>query len=141
MGHLQMASLIVITVPKVCLTFCHRDESISAPVAKDKNFCLTEVNGCISLNRNHAYYYQGVGQNVLSSRHELQIFVCDIEYCDFCMAPFLGMRSLQFILKESQEMMHSGRMDVYQKQKRFSRLASYFLNYWVTATHYPSNIH
>ena len=60
--------------------YCHRDESISAAVAKDKNFCLIEVNGQISLDHDHAYYYQV----------QTQIFVCDVDYCDFCVCTFSG---------------------------------------------------
>jgi len=97
-------------VPEIKGPFCHRDESTSAAVAKDKKFCLTEVNGHISLNCNHAYYYQV----------QTQIFVCDIEYCISVSAPSLGMRSLHFVLKESQKMMHSERMNLYQNQKLYS---------------------
>ena len=60
--------------------FCHRDESIAAAITSDKNFCLTEVDGQISLDHCHAYYYQV----------QTQIFVCDIEYCDFCVCTFSG---------------------------------------------------
>ena len=58
-------------------SFCHRDENMEA-VAQDKRSCLTTFGGNISLNRDHAYYYQ-----VLT-----QILVCDVEYGDFCICTF-----------------------------------------------------
>jgi len=60
--------------------FCHRDESIAAAITSDKNFCLTEVDGKISLDHYHAYYYQV----------QTQMFICDVEYCDFCVCTFSG---------------------------------------------------
>ena len=60
--------------------FCHHDESIAAASTSDKNFCLSEVDGQISLDHCHAYYYQV----------QTQIFVCDVEYCDFCVCTFYG---------------------------------------------------
>ena len=54
--------------------FYHHDESISAVNISDKNSCLSEVDGQISLDHCHAYYYQV----------QTQIFVCDVEYCDLC---------------------------------------------------------
>ena len=60
--------------------FCHRGESIAAAITSDKNFCLTEVDGQISLDHCHAYYYQV----------QTQIFVCNVDYCDFCVCTFSG---------------------------------------------------
>ena len=60
--------------------FCHRDECISDAVTNDKNFCLTEADGRISLDHKHPYYYQV----------QTQIFVCDVQYCDFCVCTFSG---------------------------------------------------
>ena len=60
--------------------FCHRGESIAAAITSDKNFSLTEVDGQISLDHCHAYYYQV----------QTQIFVCNVDYCDFCVCTFSG---------------------------------------------------
>ena len=40
---------------------------------EERNFCLENVDGSISLKRNHAYYYQ----------IQLQMKICEVEYCDF----------------------------------------------------------
>ena len=44
----------------------------------DKNFCLKNNLGHIHLDTSHAYYYQV----------QTQMFVCDVEYCDFVVCTF-----------------------------------------------------
>ena len=58
---------------------CHRGEDIVNAASNDKNFCLKkDVDGSLHLDPNHAYYYQ----------IQTQLFVCDVNYCDFCVATF-----------------------------------------------------
>ena len=65
-------------VLEIKFPFCHCDEFIAAASTSDKNFCLSEVDGQISLDHCHAYYYPV----------QIQIFVCDIEYCNFSVCTF-----------------------------------------------------
>lgn len=58
--------------------YCHRDESIVSATVNDKNFCLTEDYEGLHLDHSHQYYYQV----------QMQIFVCDVTYCDFCVCTF-----------------------------------------------------
>ena len=52
--------------------------------SNDKNFCLkTDTDGALHLDPDHAYYYQ----------IQTQLFICDVNYCDFCVATFAGNRS------------------------------------------------
>jgi hypothetical protein len=60
-----------------CL-YCHREDEIEI-VAQDPKSCLmTGEDGTVSLLRSHQYFYQ-----VLT-----QIFVCDVEFGDFCVCTF-----------------------------------------------------
>ena len=58
--------------------FTHRHESIVEAVVSDSNYCLKEHEGSLQLDRKHAYYYQ----------MQTQMFVCDVNYCDFCVCTF-----------------------------------------------------
>ena len=59
--------------------YCHRGEDIVNVASNDKNFCLKkDTDGSLHLDPNHAYYYQ----------IQMQLFVCDVDYCDFCVATF-----------------------------------------------------
>lgn len=58
--------------------YCHRGEAINSAAASDKKFCLKEINGKLHLDMDHMYYYQ----------IQTQLFVCDVEYCDFCVCTF-----------------------------------------------------
>ena len=49
-----------------------KDKSINELV-EERNFCLENVDGSLSLKRNHAYYYQ----------IQLRMKICEVEYCDF----------------------------------------------------------
>jgi len=59
--------------------FCHRETSLEAAATNDSKFCLKQSNGELSLDHRHAYYYQV----------QTQLFVCDVEYADFCVCTFL----------------------------------------------------
>ena len=58
--------------------FCHRESTIQS-AAMDKTFCLKKSGENLCLDRSHAYYYQV----------QTQLFVCDVEYADFCVCTFL----------------------------------------------------
>ena len=58
--------------------YTHRNDSIEVAVFNDKNFCLEVHEDTLRLNRNHAYYYQV----------QTQMFVCNVNYCDFCVCTF-----------------------------------------------------
>ena len=58
--------------------YCHRDSSVIAAAREDPKFCLKEVNGKLTLDEKHSYYYQV----------QTQLFVCDVQYSDFCVCTF-----------------------------------------------------
>ena len=58
--------------------YCHREESIKSAAANSSNFCLVEQENSLYLDHSHAYFYQV----------QTQLFVCDVEYCDFCVCTF-----------------------------------------------------
>ena len=61
--------------------FCHRGEDVAVAASKDRKFCLQpSSDGSLRLDRSHAYYYQV----------QTQLFVSDVEYCDFCVCTFSG---------------------------------------------------
>ena len=61
--------------------FCHKGETIEDAVSLDKNFCLkSTANGKYELDVTHTYYYQV----------QTQLFVLDVDYCDFCVCTFCG---------------------------------------------------
>ena len=64
-------------VVEIKCPYCHRNESIQHSM-DDKNFCLKNNLGDIHLDTSHAYYYQV----------QTQMFVCDVEYCDFVVCTF-----------------------------------------------------
>ena len=58
--------------------YCYRNEAIEVAAA-DKKFCLkTNSDGLLCIDPEHSYYYQ----------IQCQLFVCDLEYCDFCVCTF-----------------------------------------------------
>ncbi len=58
--------------------YCHRGESIECAV-EDKKFCLQKKpDGNLQLDRSHSYYYQV----------QTQLFVGNVDYCDFCVCTF-----------------------------------------------------
>ena len=58
--------------------YCRREESIKSAAANDKHFCLIQQGSRLYLDHSHAYFYQV----------QTQLFVCDVEYCDFCVCTF-----------------------------------------------------
>ena len=58
--------------------YCHRGESIEDAASHDKNFCLKNTVNGLALDQSHAYYYQV----------QTQLFVMNVEYCDFCVCTF-----------------------------------------------------
>ena len=59
--------------------YSHRDESVESAASKDKSFCLTKDDeGSLHLDHGHSYYYQV----------QMQLFVCSVDYCDFCVCTF-----------------------------------------------------
>lgn len=66
-------------VLKLKCPYCHREETIESAATNDKKFCLKKQHdGSLLLNHDHAYYYQV----------QTQVFVCDVQYCDFCVCTF-----------------------------------------------------
>ena len=57
--------------------YVHRGETIAA-ACEDGNFCLEMHNGNPRLKVGHPYYCQV----------QTQLFVCDVDYCDFCVCTF-----------------------------------------------------
>ena len=59
--------------------YCHKGEDIEYAAAQDKKFCLRpSSDGPLHLHKAHAYFYQV----------QSQLFVCGVEYCDFCVCTF-----------------------------------------------------
>ena len=59
--------------------YCHKGEAINSAAASDtKKFCLKETDGKLHLDTDHMYYYQV----------QTQLFVCNVEYYDFCICTF-----------------------------------------------------
>lgn len=59
-------------VVEIKCPFCKRDSSVEE-AAEDKRFCLSSVDGKLSLKKDHIYYYQT----------QLQMFVTGTDYCHF----------------------------------------------------------
>ena len=65
-------------VVEIKCPFCHRNDAI-VESSDDKQFCLKkDSNNCLQLDHLHAYYYQV----------QTQIFVCEVDYCDFVVCTF-----------------------------------------------------
>ena len=58
--------------------YCHQGTDVQAVAIKDSRFCLKMVDGELQLDHTHTYYYQV----------QSQLFVCDVEYGDFCVCTF-----------------------------------------------------
>ena len=50
----------------------------TSAATNDSKFCLKQLDGELRLDHRHAYYYQV----------QTQLFVCDVEYADFCVSTF-----------------------------------------------------
>ena len=65
-------------VIEIKCSYCHNNEEIDA-VVDDPKSCLGRLpDGSVTLVKSHAYYYQV----------QMQIFVCNVEYCDFVLCTF-----------------------------------------------------
>ena len=60
--------------------YCHRENDLWTAAAQDSQFCLKASHGELHLDHNHAYYYQV----------QTQLFVCDVQYADFCVCTFMA---------------------------------------------------
>ena len=58
--------------------YSHRNESIESTASNDPSFCLKKDEDLLYLDHKHPYYYQV----------QTQMFVCNVEYCDFCVCTF-----------------------------------------------------
>ena len=59
--------------------YSHQNAHIQDAASQDSRFCLKKVDGSLRLDNSHAYYYQ----------IQSQLFVCDVEYCEFCVCTFV----------------------------------------------------
>ena len=58
--------------------YCHKGQSIEVST-QDTKFCIQKnADGVLALEHSHAYYYQ----------IQTQLFVCNADYCDFCVCTF-----------------------------------------------------
>ena len=65
-------------VVEIKCPFCHRNDSIMES-SHDKKFCLyRNSNNSLVLDQSHSYYYQV----------QTQIFICEVDYCDFVVCTF-----------------------------------------------------
>ena len=65
-------------VMEIKCPYCRRNYDINDSV-NDKHYCLKkDHSGTIHLDQSHAYYYQV----------QTQIFICEVEYCDFVVCHF-----------------------------------------------------
>ena len=58
--------------------YSHRNETVESAVSNDSSFYLKKDNDLLYLDHAHDYYYQV----------QTQMFVCNVEYCDFCVCTF-----------------------------------------------------
>ena len=58
--------------------YCHRGTDVWTAAIEDSGFYLKMVDGQLCLDHTHSYYYQV----------QCQLFVCDVEYGDFCVCTF-----------------------------------------------------
>ena len=87
--------------------YSHQNTHIQDAASQDSTFCLKKVDGSLRLDNSHTYYYQ----------IQTQLFVCDVEYCDFCVCTFVEddeSKGLHFTLNVFIRMKHSG-WNVFQK--------------------------
>lgn len=65
-------------VVEIKCPFCHRNNAI-VESSHDKQFCLNKnSSNAMYLDHSHAYYYQV----------QTQIFICEVDYCDFVVCTF-----------------------------------------------------
>ena len=65
-------------VVEIKCPFCHHNDTIEES-SHEKQFCLNKhFTNCMYLDHSHSYYYQV----------QTQIFVCEVDYCDFVVCTF-----------------------------------------------------
>lgn len=58
--------------------FCRNDEDVEVTASSSKSCLIQNSDSSLHLDRNHTYYYQV----------QTQIFICKVDYCDFCVCTF-----------------------------------------------------
>lgn len=56
--------------------YCNNDEDVENIASSGK--CFANTDGTLHLDKSHAYYYQV----------QTQLYICNVEYCDFCVCTF-----------------------------------------------------
>lgn len=75
-----MGLLVVTAVAKVYFNpYSHQNTDVQDAASQDNRFCLKKIDGSLQFDNSHAYYYQV----------QTQLFVCDVEYCKFCVCTFV----------------------------------------------------
>ena len=76
--------------------YCHRGENLAVAASKDGKFCLQpSLDGSVHHDHSRAYYHQV----------QIQLFVSDVKYCDFCVCTFSGNKTgihIEHIFKDIQ---------------------------------------
>lgn len=65
-------------VLEVKCPFCGNDEDVEVTASSSKSCLVRNPDGCLHLDQTHTYYYQV----------QTQIFICNVDYCDFCVCTF-----------------------------------------------------
>ena len=58
--------------------YLHQNETVESAASNNPSFCLKKDKDLLYLDHTHDYYYQV----------QIQMFVCNVEYCDFCVCTF-----------------------------------------------------
>ena len=68
-------------VMEIKCPYCHKSQSIEVST-QDTKFCIQKnADGVLALEHSHANYYQ----------MQTQLFVCNADYCDFCVCKMKSM--------------------------------------------------
>ena len=116
-------------VLKIKCPYCYRESSITAAVSEDPKFCLKEIGREICLDSTHSYYYQ----------IQTQMFVCDVEYSDFCACTFASDSDKETIHIERIYNNSDFGKNVCQRQI-YSLDLVYFLSHWEIGIQGPLNL-
>ena len=65
-------------VVEIKCPYCHHDEDIETVTTNNSSCLVKSADGSLHLDQTHTYYYQV----------QTQIFVCRVDYCDFCVCTF-----------------------------------------------------
>ena len=94
--------------------YSYRNESVESAVSNDPSFCLKKDNDLLYLDHTHHYYYQV----------QTQMFICNVEYCDFCVCTFPETNECSPFVEQILEMMNSGQ-PVLKRPNIFSQYVCY----------------